>query len=462
MLFTRPPRTPHQHARATLFYGVFMVALLIMLATTYHLVTIPKQLRATVDRQLLSHTWLQNLVVVDGRRLYLRGTIDANFPLAPELAALTHLPGVARVINRLQPIDPPPCYVQIEQSAHQLRLTGLMNGATHAHVTAALAAQLDLPLTDHSRIDDRVGRPLWLEHFATPLSLLQPLATFGWHGGPRQVELSGIVAEAAHRQQLGAAIAAALPHTIIINRLTAPVPDHAPTLTLFSNWHTTQVTGRVPTHALRQRWQAAVAAAFTATEPAAFTVTVAPDQTASAALGQLPALLADLTAVHDLRLTSTATGFALWGRVDTAAQRVAIQHARARLGLTDAVISHITVAASARDAHLSLFFDGELAVVHGLLPNRAQKQRVLAAIRKQLTAHIIDHLRVAPHVTHRAWLHQWSPLLAALPTRIIGISLDARAILLTAILPAPAREQLYQQVATLFPTHKRLNWTRAK
>lgn len=452
---------PREVYRAGIYWSAMSLSVIIVGFTIYHIQVIPKTIVGEVNRVLEKRPWVRDFVVVDGRQVYLRGESEPDSGLENEIAAIAKVPGVQRVINVLDEIPRPSAHLKLRVTNDRILVSGQLNGDFLEPVISSLEAIFpDQQLQDKIKIDDRLGRPLWVNGFDQSLGQLASLENFELNGWRDQVEITGVADTDLLRRQVGYGIPASLnPQVKVINRLRLRVPSGLPSITLVSDWRGASVTGVVPGLDIREKLLTAISSAFGG-ESIESEIEVNEDLRDSSDLNLLFDLLPSLGQVRDLRLESTAEGFIVWGRVDNPHTLGHFLQARNTLGLEQVVQSEITIAEADNSASLTLFSDQQRAILNGTLPSIKARQQLVRDIKKYLGVHsIMDFISIEPNIAHSAWLTKWPLLLESLPESVIGITIDDDSLLVTGVVDTDSQfTRIEQQLGILFPDTNRLNW----
>ncbi len=455
---------PREQYRLGIFWSVIILAVLILGFTGYHIQAIPEKIMAGIHGALDNRRWVRELVVADGRYVYLRGEVEPDSGLENEIAGIADVPGVARVRNVLDELPKPSPHLNLEKSGQQLVVSGRLRGEFLAPVISRVAASFPgQRIVDRLKIDDRLGRPLWLEGFDQSLSHLSALDDFTLNGWRDQIEITGSVDDDLQRRRIGYAVPASLISQVkVINRLKQKVAENFPAITLISDWRGLSIEGVVPSAEIRDQLVTAALHAF-GVEPVDSMLQVQDNLSGAGQLRLLSALLPSLGQVRDLRLESTGKGFVVWGRVDDPFQLGDFLATRNALGLAQTVRNEIFIARADKSAAVTLFSDQSRAIVSGVLPTMKSKQQLVADIKDSLGVHdVVDLVSIEPNIAHGDWLIKWPELLANLPQTVIGISIDDNSLLVTGhTQSADQLAQIDRRLDKLLPNQNRLNWMTA-
>lgn len=453
--------SPKERYRQGIFFSVIVLAVLVLGFTSYHIQSIPENLSSKIDCALVQRPWIKNYVVVDGQHIYLRGEIEPDSGLDLEIAAIEKISGVKKVSNVLEEIPKPSTHLSIIKNGYEITLGGKIHGDyLESIVSHAETGFPNYAFRDQIKIDDRLGRPLWLEGFDQSLTQLLPLENFRLDGWRDQIEISGTANNELLRRQVGYAIPASLvPGVKVVNRMTENVYENFPGITLVSDWRGSLLFGTVPSAKIRQQL---LDASLTTFGEYLFESSLEIDENllAENQLESLVKLLPTLSKVRDLRLQSSKKGFLVWGRVNDARELGEFLHLRNQLGLEQVVKNNIRVAAADKPASITLFSDQQNAVLNGILPTQLSKQQLIAEIKEHLGVQTVtDLVSIEPNIAHSDWLLKWPKLLSELPARVVGVTIDDTSMLVTGNADNPEQlAKLDQRLSMLFPETSRLNW----
>ncbi len=441
-----------------------MLTVLVFGFTTYYIQVIPKTIAADINRVLDKRPWIQEFVAVDGRHVYLRGEIEPDSGLEAEIAAIASVAGVKKVITVLDEIPRPSVHLKLQVLGDRVLVGGHLSGDLLEPIISYLESSFpDRPLQDSIKIDDRLGRPLWIEGFSHSLQQLALLDNFELNGWRDQIEITGIADSELLRLQVGYGVPASLNSQVkVTNRLKLKASDKFASISLVSDWRGSSISGVVPSIEIREKLLDAVLSAFGADQIESALV-VNETLVGSDQLLLLSELLPSLGQARDLRLESTAEGFIVWGRVDDPLSLGRILQARNDLGLEGVVQSEIVVAEADNPASLTLFSDQQRVILNGTLPTNKSKQQLIADIKEILGVHnVVDLASIEPNIAHSDWLGKWSALLAGVPRSVIGITIDDESLLITGVVESASElTTIDQQLRILFPDTNRLNWITA-
>lgn len=456
-----PVQEQYRHG---IYWSIVTLSVLVLGFTVFHVQSIPATISRNIEVALDRRLWVNDLVVVDGQHIYLTGEVEPESGLVSAMTIIEAVPGVKSVTSRLNEILKPPAYLQVVRSGEDVALFGELNGETLEKVITAVEAGFVQPdINDQIRIDDRMGRPLWLEGFGQSLSVLSELNEFEFNGWRDQIEISGEVGSDLERRRTGYTLPALMAEEVrVINRLRQKVTGPFASITILSDWNGTYVGGTVPSEEIRQHLLASARQAFGLKEVESDFI-VDDSQGGEQQLKNLGRLLVEMGEVRDMRLQSTQDGYVVWGRVDNAGQLGEILYTQYQLGLLGVVRNKIVVAQADKPAFLSLFSDRRQAIINGVLPTTKVRQRLIEAIQKILgVGHIMDLTSIEPNIAQSEWLSKWSGLLSVMPEGAIGLSINDKSVMVTGHAGTEQEfDYLDQRLSGLFPHIRMLNWTTA-
>lgn len=447
--------------RLGIYWGVVTLSVLIFGFSIYHVQNIPAEIRTQINEALYKRPWIKELVVVDGRDIYLRGTIEPNSGIDNEIALISEVPGVQNVISMLEEEPKLSAHIAIQVSQGQLLAEGQLNGNILEQTIQSLENSFpDLVIRDRIRIDDRLGRPLWMEGLDTSLESLWDLDKFQINGWRDRIILTGLVESDEQRRKLGYSVPASLIDQVrVTNQFRLPAQDNQPDIRIISNWDGTTIIGTVGSSAIRDEILKAAKLAF-GDDQLNESISVNDGIVHSNHLAKVIRILPTLGEVHELRLESSGTGYVVWGRVDNPEILGVFLGARNLAGLEKVVRNRISVSKGDKEATLALFSDGSRAIVSGILPSAASREKLFNTIRQILEVEdITDLTSIEPNVAVSAWMSNWSKLIGSVPGKVLGITIDEKSVLVTG--NAENNEQmnnLNSSLINLVPEHEHLNW----
>ena len=452
---------PAKLFRQGVYWGVVVLASVILGSTIYHLQAIPSALEVRIHQVLHKRPWVRQLVVVDGRDVFLRGEAEPDSELETEIRLIEQLPGVNRVTNMVQDIPRPAAHLKLVRSDAQIELTGQLSGEVLEAVVAAVETRFPHDrLLDLIQIDDRLGRPMWVHGFEQSLQHLTPLGSFELDGWRDKLVLNGLASDQAQVRQIGYSIPASLIHGISLdNRLRPAVAPGLSQLTLVSDWSGTSLSGRVANRKILQQLEQAAIESF---GEQSIAIDLVVDQTVAVIrqLDQLNQLMPALALVHDLRLESSGKGYILWGRVDDAFQLGQLLQIVNQLQLTNLVSSEIFISGSGEPASLSVFSDQQRATMTGTLPTIKSRQVLIDQLKSAYGIETIrDLISIEPNIEFSDWIDKWPVLLTILPNGVAGVTINDKFVMVTGTVKSETDWRIIDlDLTRLFPHRQRLNW----
>jgi len=451
---------PEMLYRQSLYWGVIAIFSLIILLTSYHIQTIPEKIARAAHATLHHRPWVREFVVVDGRHIYLRGEIEPDSGIEHEMGLLKKVTGVIRVTDRLSENPRPSVHLQIKKLPDELILSGRLPGDLLETVIADLKNSFpDITIRDGIRIDDRLGRPLWIDGFDRSLDPLKSLQRFDFNGWRNEIFLTGTADSEFKGRQIGYTVPASLISDVTVtHRLTPPTAPTLSPLIIVADWSGTWIKGSVASQPPMNQLLDTVKFTFgTAQIHDQLEVDASLSDTK---LLELMKLLPSLGDVRDLRLESSGNHYIVWGQVDNPFQLGAILQHRNATGLEALVRNEIRVSKADKSASMTLFSDGDSAVLSGRLPTWKSHKNIIEQINNLLgVEEIKDLTSIEPNIAHSEWLGKWPNLLGTLPTGAVGVTIDERSILLTGNVDTDRQwRRLNHNIEKLFPNQNRRNW----
>lgn len=445
-----------------MYIGSIVISVLILALAFSNSQSIHHQIRHDVEQVFDERPWLKPLVQTDGRQVHLIGEAEPEMGLDYEINGLQQLAGVRSVTNHLQLAPRPGPRLQIRRYQDQMTLHGHLKGDHLDQVLTDITDTFpDIAIKDYIRIDDRLGRPLWLDGFSGGLNTLQELHGFTLDGWRDQLMLSGTADTALSARQIGYSLPAALFHKVAVeNRLRVRSSSNNDDVLLTANWQGVVVAGQVADAALLADLTQAVETAFSGLD-VTLELTVHDHGGSGLVTRRMIELMPVLPLLHDLQLQSSHKGLHIWGRADNPNHLGQLSTLIQHLELENMVINDVVINPGEFKPSVSLLIDPNRATLTGTLPNQSSRSRMVEAIRQQFgEVAISDLTSVEPNVTTSRWIQQWPQLLRLLPSGVAGLSIDPNAVLITGTVTTPAVQHgIDQQLDKRFPDRHRLNWT---
>ncbi len=462
-LQARPPR--QQYLRSW-FYAVLLLGSAVLLLSLCHANAVSERLEQAVLSQLGKRPWFKQYVALDGREVHLIGRIEPQSGVQREIDLILATPGVTGVVNHLEEVPRPAPQLHARHRDARLTLEGQLNGDHLEHVVAQFRQAFpDSRVTDRVKIDDRLGRPLWMDGLQQGLRHLAGLEYFSLIGWRDQMVLSGTVDDFEQARRIGYGFPVSLIEQVKVeNRLRSKTPPGVADLTLTVDWSGVRIATTVAGQALAGALEAGIEQVFGADGlEQEIQIRVDPDSglKSGVPIEKLLALLPALAPLRDLHLQTGGTKIQLWGRADNPHQLGRLIDTIARLGLEQQVRNQVVVAPGQFAPVISLFASHKRATITGVLPNQYSRRNLIQAMRKQYhLEHIDEFVSVQPNIAFEHWIQDWPYLLSVLPTTAVGLSIDANAVLVSGLVRDQAAfEQLEQRLLALFPQRRLVNWT---
>ena len=455
-------RSATEQMRLSIYWGTLAVAALVLGFSVYYAQTIPQSIRSDIRLSLTERPWVDSLIVVDGRDVYLRGDIEPGSGLDVEMDLIAAVSGVRSVTNAVNEQPKPSAHMVLSRHDNGIVLGGQMSGDILEMILPKLEVGFfEDNLKDRVQIDDRMGRPLWLDGMDQSLEAIQQLQEFELHGWRDQLLISGVAQNHKLRREVGYSIPVSLISKVrVTNQLRLPVAANFPDFQIQSDWQGTAIRGRLPSALTRDRLVEAVKQSF-AVRKVTLDVDVDDNLFGDSRIEKLITILPSLSGVRDLNLQSTGKGYVVWGRLDSAAQLGKFIHARNQAGLEQVIDNQIRVSRGETASRIALFSDGQRAVVEGILPSIGVRQTIFNALNKVLGVdEVLDMTSVEPNVTSDLWMDNWSRILQLLPGSVVGIAINENTVLVTG--NAETEDMVMEidrYLASCLPHLEHLNWT---
>lgn len=473
-----PPRLAMQRL---VYWGVIVMATLVILFSAVYGYLIPARIEANLDQIFSQRAWARTLATVDGRRVVMRGEIEPGYDLENELRQIRLIPSVTRVDDELERLPKPPATVQVSNAGDDaLLLRGIMRGEDADLVVQALSRAFpDEQVRDRVRIDDRVGRPVWLDGLQTALASLNVLDSFSLYGWQDAMLVEGVATDDAIRSKVRYALPASLADELNLDfqiRLAEPVD--APRLSLVVGWNGAALSGEVGSQkqadllasALRKvasdrsRELSGIESHGDQPDDSEDTLTIGlvtnPKTNASALPFAVAGLLPSLSKVHDLRIATSGEGLAIWGRLDTGEALGEVSRFLDTLPDNLSLDNYLTVDAADRKPELSLFRDPRRLIISGRVPAQGIKNDLLASLRQSTELmQIEEFITVEPNVAFSPWIERWLTLMPALPKSAFGLTVAADSVLVSGQVGDEAEKQFVNDaLSTMFPGMAYVDW----
>ena len=454
-----------------IFWGVILVSTLLIGFSAHYSNKIRHSISEQVDlilsSQVRDNALVLPLIVINGRDLVLRGTAEPDLISEMEIERLAAIDGLRSFDNQLEVQPKPSAELRIELGTDQISLKGKLSGNDLDQVIAAIRSSFrGVPLRDRVVIDDRLGRPLWLDGLGHNLDTLQLLKGFSFYGWRDTILIDG-VADTPQQIELIRYTLPAFLNTAVHTELQLYLEPlaGATRLSLLSGWNGAALSGDVAAAADAARLDNGFAKlqdiAQTAT---ASNLNVNPILQQGYQLDALASLIPQFGKIHDLRLQSSGNDLVLWGRVDSSAQLGQVVAAVRQSGLADVIDNQVFVDPAKRGPELSIFRDRSRAVVTGRLPGERARKSLINAMRSALGVdQIEDLISIEPNVAYSPWLEKWSILFPIMPASVFGLTLSEKGVFVSGEVDNELdHNAIDRALASIFPDAQRVNWLTVK
>jgi len=474
-----PPRIAMQQI---VYWGVIVMAGLIIGLTAFYGYLIPARIEAHLDQAFSQRAWARTLAVSDGRRVVLRGELEPGYVFDKEITVIRQLPLISSVDNELETVASPGARLQLQRlDDDTLQLSGVMRGEDLD--ATALAVSRVFPyakLRDRVKIDDRVGRPVWLDGLQPAIRTLIPLDTFSVYGWQDALLVSGLADSEATRSGVRYSMPASLQDSVDINfQLRLAEPEDAPKISLVVGWNGAALSGEVGSQRQADLLTAAIrkiaadrSAELTGTATADADSTQADGKTLLIGLETNPALsksalpfavaglLPSLSRVHDLRIATSGEGLSLWGRLDSGRDLGDIERMLDKLPDNLRLENNLSVDLAERKPELSLFRDSQRLIISGRLPALGIKNDLLASLNaSDNIGQIEEFISIEPNVAFSPWIERWLTMMPALPKTVFGLTVASDSVLVSGQVADDSEKQFVNDaLASMFPGMTYVDW----
>jgi hypothetical protein len=455
---------PKRAMQTTVYWGDISLTALLIGFTAFYLDQIPMRIAAGIDQIHKSRPWMKSLLTVNGRDVTLLGNVQPKLVQQSDIANIGLVPGVRRVSNNLEEQSSPSVEIRIHRSGGRVDLQGKLSGTVFDRVISAVSsAYPDDGISDRIMIDDRLGRPLWLDGLEQGLGSLQPLTEFNLYGWTDALLIDGAASSALLAKKVQYALPAGLHPGIHIDyQVREPEPENFSALSLVSGWNGSALFGIVPDDTIERALSRGFSELVTETRSEHFTsgVSVNPALEPSIALARMASLIPALHQVHDLRLETSGTGFMLSGRVDSSRQLGMLSIAIEESGMGTILDNRIFIDPANRQPEISIFRDRHRAVITGRLPSHRARVDLLAAMQAALGVEQIDEfINIEPNIAYSGWLNRWPVLLPVMPESVFGLTVSADGVMVSGQISSARQEHdIERALGSIFPGLRQVNW----
>ena len=454
---------PKQAMRRAVYWGAIIIAALLIAFTSVYLQRIPGALNTQIDEIFSTRPWARPLAIVDGRDIILRGTVEPGSGLEREIKKIQRLTGVRGVSNQLEEQPLPSAEVHLSQSDNKIDMRGKLSGDDlDVFIKAVQRAYPDKGLRDRIKIDDRLGRPLWLDGLEQALVTLSNLQQYSLHAWRDAMLVDGI----SDSEQLGLQVKYEIPAILapeirVSFQLRTPRKNNLASLSLIAGWNGSAMTATVSNALTGQALESGFDQLAADADPKLVSKNLTIDRKISESdqFASLARLIGALGQVHDLRLETSGNGVVVWGRVDSAIELGQISAAIKENNLTTLVDNQIYIDAADRMPEISLFRDNTQAIVSGRLPNHRSRENLISVLERTLgVEQVEDFINIEPNIAFSPWLEQW-PRLSQMPRSVFGLTVADNTVFVTGQVASWAEQQaVVGTLTTMFPEMQLINW----
>ena len=454
---------PKQAMRRAVYWGAIIVAALLIAFTNFYLQRIQGNISNQIDEIFAARSWARPLAVIDGRNIVLRGTVEPGLGLESEIEKIQQLPATRHVSNQLEEQPRPSAEIHLSQTKDKIDLRGKLAGDDLDIVIKAVQrAYPDKGLRDRIRIDDRLGRPLWLDGLDQALGAVSKLQRYTLHAWRDAVLVNGV----AETEQLAFQVKYGFPASLapgihVSFQLLTPKKPNQASLSLVAGWNGSAMSATVSNehtgHILVNGFDLLAADA----EPKQFEKNLRIDSGVFEPdfFTYLADLIGSLDQVHDLRLETSGDGLVVWGRVNSALELGRISEAIEQGNLVQSIDNQIYIDAADRTPEISLFRDNTQAIVSGRLPNHRSREILITVLEQTLGVERVEEfINIEPNIAFSSWLDQW-PRLSRMPRSVFGLTVADNAVFVSGQVASWAEQQsVVETLNTMFPEMRLINW----
>ena len=454
---------PKQAMRRTVYWGAIVIAVLLIAFTNFYLQRIQGSISNQIDEIFEARSWARPLAVIDGRNIVMRGTVEPGLGLEREIERIQRLPAIRNISNQLEVQPLPSAEIHLNQTKDKIDLRGKLAGDDLDVVIKAVQRTYpDKGLRDRIRIDDRLGRPLWLDGLDQALSTLSQLQRYSLHAWRDAVLVNGVAETEQMAFQVKYGFPASLAPEIQVNfQLMTPKKPNQASLSLIAGWNGSAMTATVSNEHTGQALVSGFDLLAADAEPKQVEKNLRIDRAIFEPdlFTSLAELIGSLDQVHDLRLETSGDGLVVWGRVNSALELGRISEAIEQGSLAQFIDNQIYIDAEDRTPEISLFRDSTQAIVSGRLPNHRSREILISVLEQTLgVERVEDFINIEPNIAFSPWLDQW-PRLSRMPRSVFGLTVADNAVFVSGQVASWAEQQsVVENLSTMFPEMRLINW----
>jgi len=442
-----------------LLQAIFL-CLLILGIVIYKSNTIPTRIANEASQQLKPYPRLASVADVRGRTMVLQGTIHPFPGMDEVIGQLATIEGLRRLDDRLVRLDIAPPYVHLIRDKESIILSGTLNQEDFDSVISQIHTAFPYHTLRHRvQIEDKVGKPLWLEGLAKSLHALDSVEDLDVKGWRSRLQLNGKISGSGS-QMLVRTMAASLIHQVEIeNRIVEQASTDRPKLSLSANQDILELYATVPSLEMANQFQKTAEDVFGL---AVGRIELAPNLVDDQALSSILSLLPELASIKDLRLMNDGSRYVIWGEVSSSSRLERISRRISELELGSAIDIRIDVHESNTPAMLTMLRYNKQITLSGNLPSSFARDRLLQSTREIFATRIVEYsLDIQQQVDYSAWIEVWPEVIQSIPLDVFGIAVNGSKIFLTGMPESEEQSQgIALRIGELLPDYQVYNWMR--